>query len=231
MYVSLSLPSQLSEEALAAIDNMASQKRLDYILVKVNDRHVLLMKSNIPHKNIIFNSGMATIQCLLGGLDVRRLPLSRPVPAKAINEMFMNGYQSKAVLARKGDTFKEENIFEILSTMSDRRKMLINQDVPLRQLVEGGTIEAMEVQWVAAAINHLSVEDTLNTFDQKEDLDGELELAFRPYDEDGVPLPDGRETKVKIIGLPGDRTKKKNTIGCTQKKLTTERHQPSLGSL
>ena len=202
IYVAVALPRNLCDETVDCIKEMVRVKDAEYLLVKNPGKTILLMKKRRSGK-LFFNSGMKTIQSMLGGIPVERLEIPRPAPAGILNDIFPGGYHAPDVIQWMGDVFSPKSIKKSIDLFRNQEKMIISNDMPLRQLVGRSYIKLTELPLVASAREHLNFEDKMTAFMEKEELKGKHVLTFRPHDNDGVPIPDGKETEVAIVGRPG----------------------------
>lgn len=199
------MEKNVTHTTIESVRKMVADRNISCLMFKTEDRTKIILYSGTK---MTFNSGLHTIHGHIKTATLDKEKNGNPFPGSYLrNNMFNEG----RVLFRSGDYFSADNVKEHIASASNKIAMLMDSSVPLRELVTNGDCEVGEVPNIAHARRHFQDEDLARQFEEKPDLEGDLPLTFRKYDDDGVPIPDIEPITVNIVGRPDDiLTKKKH---------------------
>ncbi|ELT92289.1 hypothetical protein CAPTEDRAFT_203953 [Capitella teleta] len=151
-----------------------------------------------------FNRGALSLKEIIGcdSKPTRLLP-GRPFLPKLINNF--NDRVAPVATLRRGDSYSDANLLACLSHTAK----ILNPENTFSNLIKESDVEIKNVPVFQSVDEVLKQESKTAEFDTREDLDGDIVLQFRPYDDNGMPIPDGKVTNVTITGYPNAQENKK----------------------
>ena len=157
-----------------------------------------------PGGRLSFASGMTTLREKLLGVPMTHVAISGKKGLKSMGHLFPGGLQEEQYIARSGDTFEPNSFRRHMGT----NNRLLDPSVSLRDLVDSGEIDVMDVGGIATARAHMEQEDKDSTLEDRPLLEGPITLRYKKF-VNGVW--NGQYRDVVIAGYPNDLlTKKKH---------------------
>lgn len=197
------MEADLSDNTLVCLRQMVEARNLSALLFRTNDKTLLFLYCE---RKIVFASGLHTIKGILHPATLAKEAFANPFPGMLLRKNF---FSEASVLFRAGDYFSPGSVEAHMALAASKVALLMDSSVPLKELVTTGNCEVGEVPNIAHARRHFMEEEKTLSFEGKPDLEGDLVLTFKHYDEAGVPIPGEAPIPVTIVGRPDDIVTKK----------------------
>jgi hypothetical protein len=157
-----------------------------------------------PGGRLSFYSGMATLREKLLGVPMRHIVITGKGGLKKMVQLFPDGLGDDQYIARTGGSFEPVSLRRHMG----RDNRLMDASISLRDLVNSGEIDIMDVGNIATARAHIEQEDKDSTLEGRPLLDGPITVRYKKF-VNGVW--NGQYRDLVITGYPHDLlTKKKH---------------------